>query len=74
VLSLSAGFVSWVLRAGSLLASFVSVFPLWRQFDPLPILDVKGKKRRATNEDQKEAEKVEENTAVETIFDDEKSD
>ncbi|MCP4408804.1 MAG: hypothetical protein GY807_13785, partial [Gammaproteobacteria bacterium] len=74
VLSLSAGFVSWVLRAGSLLASFVSVIPLWRQFDPLPILDIKGKKHRATNEDQKDAEKVEENTAVENIFDDEKSD
>jgi hypothetical protein len=36
--SLSAGVVSWVLRGGSLLASFMSVAPLWAQIDPLPIL------------------------------------
>jgi VCBS repeat-containing protein len=72
-LSLSAGFVAWVFRAGSLLASFMSVLPLWRQFDPLPILDADAVKRRAAHEDQNNAEKVNENTAVETIFDDEKS-
>ena len=47
-LSLSAGFVSWVLRTGSLMASFMSVVPMWKQLDPLPILGaaiVKGKKK-----------------------------
>lgn len=37
-LTLSAGFVAWVLRGGSLLASFMSTLPLWKGFDPLPIL------------------------------------
>jgi hypothetical protein len=36
--SLTAGFVSWILRAGSLMASFMSTVPLLRRFDPLPIL------------------------------------
>ncbi|MCB1760262.1 MAG: hypothetical protein KDI68_10855, partial [Gammaproteobacteria bacterium] len=47
-LSLSAGFVSWVLRAGSLMASFMSVVPMWKQIDPLPILgaaSIKAKKK-----------------------------
>ena len=34
----STGILSQVLRAGSLLASFMSVVPLWRHFDPLPVL------------------------------------
>ena len=36
--SLTAGIVSWVLRGGSLLASFMSTVPLLNRFDPLPIL------------------------------------
>ena len=36
-LSLSAGFVIWVLRAGSLLGSFLASRPLWTSLDPLPI-------------------------------------
>ena len=38
VAGVSTGILSQVLRAGALLASFMSVVPLWRQFDPLPIL------------------------------------
>jgi hypothetical protein len=37
-ISLTAGVVSWLLRGGSLLASFMSVSPLWAQIDPLPVL------------------------------------
>ena len=59
-LSLTVGFVSWLLRAGSLLASFMSVAPLWKQFDPLPVLGAaKKKKEDLTPEDEKDA-KVEE--------------
>ena len=36
--SLTAGIVQWVLRAGSLMFSFASTLPIWRFFDPLPIL------------------------------------
>ncbi|WP_445372870.1 putative Ig domain-containing protein [Methylomonas sp. HW2-6] len=36
--SLTAGFVSWILRAGSLMASFMSTVPLLKRFDPLPVL------------------------------------
>ncbi len=36
-LSLSAGFVVWVLRAGSLMGSFLASRPLWTSLDPLPI-------------------------------------
>ena len=59
-LSLTVGFVSWLLRAGSLLASFMSVAPLWKQFDPLPVLGAaKKKKEDLEPEDEKDA-KVEE--------------
>jgi VCBS repeat-containing protein len=37
-MSLTAGFISWILRTGTLMASFLAASPLWRQFDPLPIL------------------------------------
>jgi hypothetical protein len=59
-LSMTVGFVSWLLRAGSLLASFMSVAPLWKQFDPLPVLGAaKKKKEDLEPEDEKDA-KVEE--------------
>ncbi len=35
---LTAGFVSWILRGGSLLASFMSTVPLLNKFDPVPVL------------------------------------
>ena len=37
-LSLTAGFLIWMLRGGALLASMFSISPLWKQLDPLPIL------------------------------------
>ena len=37
-LSLTAGFVTWLLRTGSLLATLLSTSPLWRPFDPIPVL------------------------------------
>ncbi|MCP5093276.1 MAG: hypothetical protein GY949_20390, partial [Gammaproteobacteria bacterium] len=46
--SLTVGIVSWVLRGGSLLASFMSTVPLLNRFDPLPILK--------TREDEEDVE------------------
>jgi hypothetical protein len=36
---LTVGYVVWLLRGGSLLASVLSVMPAWRFLDPLPILE-----------------------------------
>jgi hypothetical protein len=45
-IALSAGFVAWILRSGSLLASFLVSMPAWRHFDPLPVLGLGGQDRR----------------------------
>ncbi len=37
-LSLTAGFVSWVLRPGTLIASLFATMPTWRNFDLVSIL------------------------------------
>ena len=37
-ISLTAGFVSWAMRAGSMVASFLAAMPTWRSFDPMPVL------------------------------------
>jgi hypothetical protein len=37
-LAVATGIMTWLLRAGSLLGGFLSVIPLWRHFDPLPVL------------------------------------
>ena len=75
-LSLTAGVVSWVLRAGSLVASFLTVMPTWRHFDPMPILSADEPADRATPDDDPEGpdepaegKKVVEETQVEALFD-----
>ena len=45
-LSLTAGFVSWALRAGSMAASFLAAMPTWRNFDPMPVLASDEKEKR----------------------------
>ena len=37
--SLTVGYVLWLLRGGTLVASMVSTLPAWTLIDPLPILD-----------------------------------
>ncbi len=39
ITALSAGYLLWMLRGGSLLGSFLSSLPAWRMLDPLPILE-----------------------------------
>jgi hypothetical protein len=51
-LSLTAGFVTWLLRTGSLLATVLSTSPLWRPFDPIPVLvDLQDASRPDLGED-----------------------
>ena len=36
---LTVGYVIWLIRGGTLLATMISSLPAWMAFDPLPILD-----------------------------------
>jgi hypothetical protein len=49
-LTLSVGFITWMLKAGSLLASFLATRPAWTNFDPLPIFAKKD-----DDEDERDA-------------------
>jgi hypothetical protein len=53
----SAGYVSWLLRAGYLSAALLSSAPMWRQLDPLPILSKPEKKKRRHGEDSQDSPK-----------------
>jgi len=39
VTGLTVGYVIWLIRGGTLLASLISSLPAWCSFDPLPVLD-----------------------------------
>lgn len=59
-MALSAGFVAWLLRGGSLVASFLVSMPAWRHFDPLPVLGMRegGRRkhdRKVCQEDEQES-------------------
>ncbi|MCP4265834.1 MAG: hypothetical protein GY777_09710, partial [Candidatus Brocadiaceae bacterium] len=56
-LSLTAGIAVWLVRGGSIFASFFMSMPLWKRFDPLPLLSLSRKKRR---EKIKELRKIKE--------------
>ena len=43
--SFAAGFVSYLLRAGSLMSSFLSTVPLWKSYDPIAVLIAPRKKK-----------------------------
>jgi hypothetical protein len=36
--SLSVGYLVWLVRGGILLSSLLSALPAWRMLDPLPVL------------------------------------
>jgi VCBS repeat-containing protein len=63
--SFAAGFVSYLLRAGSLVANLMSTLPLWRGFDPIVIFSGDKKKKK----DRKDIPKTKE-AKSETLFDD----
>jgi len=39
VTGLTVGYVVWLIRGGTLLATMISSLPAWMTFDPLPVLD-----------------------------------
>ncbi|NND70877.1 MAG: cadherin repeat domain-containing protein, partial [Rhodothermales bacterium] len=51
-ITLTVGFVSWLLQSGSLLATAMSSSPLWRAIDPVPVL------RAGNQEDDPEGHRV----------------
>jgi len=68
----TAGYVLWCLRGGSLLASMLSSIPLWRWFDPLPILESRDKderrrKRRRRADCDRDRDEIEKN--VQSLMD-----
>jgi len=63
--SFAAGFVSYLLRAGSLVANLMSTLPLWRGFDPIVIFSGDKKKKKDRNDVSKAHE-----PESETLFDD----
>ena len=58
-IALSAGFLLWILRGGSLLASFLVSMPAWRHFDPLPVLGVGERDRRKRDREAREEQEQE---------------
>ncbi len=54
---LSAGYVGWILRGGVLASMLISSMPMWRGFDPLPLLAVR-KARKRKREKEKDDEKA----------------
>ncbi len=66
--SFAAGYVIWLLRGGSLLASLLAATPLWKSFDPLPVLAFwekrkeqrrrPGAKDRSNGDDEHELDKL----------------
>ena len=49
--ALSAGYMVWCLRAGTLLAGVLSSLPLWRSSNPLPVLEFWEKKTKFEPDD-----------------------
>ena len=62
-LTLTAGIATWALRGGSIIAGMISSMPLWKGFDPLPIIAASRKKQEepatgnagGTGEDERKA-------------------
>lgn len=71
--SLTAGFVAWLLRSGSLIASLFAIMPVWRNFDPISILpdtdEQDASSERSADKTKKESDV---NQKTETLFDKDK--
>jgi hypothetical protein len=62
------GYVVWILRAGSLLASALAGLPMWRFLDPLPVLDL-WRKRKASGDDVDDEDSDDKNSEkLESMF------
>jgi len=59
--SVTTGLLVWSLRASSLLLTMMSMLPLWRGLDPLPILDEVNKKKKELEQQRKDREREDKN-------------
>ena len=66
--SFTVGYVSWLLRAGYLSASLLSVLPLWREFDPLPVLAATTRKKKGKPADDGKDSQQTNDIESESIF------
>ena len=57
--TLSAGFIAWALRSGTLLASFMATMPAWRHFDPLPVLGGSSSERERRKKEAEQDQQAE---------------
>jgi hypothetical protein len=75
-LMFSVGLATWVLRTGSLIASAITSIPIWKSFDPLPVLPLSRKKRREKIKEVRIIEKDErmKNKKVAELLDDAEGD
>ena len=53
--SVFVGYVIWALRGSSLLFGALSAMPMWRCFDPLPVLTGKNRKQEGEQDNQTQA-------------------
>jgi hypothetical protein len=60
--TLSVGYVTWLLRFGYLAASLLSFSPLLAQFDPLPVLAKRGRDEDSRSKQSKQAGDEADNT------------
>jgi len=63
--SVTTGLLVWSLRASSLLLTLMSMLPLWRGFDPLPILDNMDKRKKELEQQRKD--KIEEDRHIREV-------
>jgi hypothetical protein len=66
-LSVTSGLIAWLLRGGSLAASFITAMPLWKGMDPLPVLN-KSKKDREDEDEDDEATEISADKRVERLM------
>ena len=60
--ALTAGVVAWVLRSGALMTSLISTIPLWKGYDPMPIL-------AKSNDDEDEVDSLDEDMIPRSLED-----
>jgi hypothetical protein len=60
-IALTVGAVGWAVRAGGLLTSLLVGMPVWREFDPLPVVaEERDAKKREENDGEKDSSDEEE--------------
>lgn len=67
--SVSAGYIVWALQGGFLVSRMLSSIPLWKGFDPLPVIDTKKTVYELDeNNKRKQEQKADESLDPERLF------